>query len=103
MQTTSTYTRTEKITRISISTPLVTHLDSQDQHDVRVIMREGRNLVVPKSGAYRIHPSGVLEITLEAVTMYFAQGTWTEVKDTNTTKYLKHFQEMANKSNSETP
>ena len=100
MLKTSTYKRTEKITRITISTPLVTHTNSQDQHDVRVIMREGRDIVVPKNGSYRIHPSGVLEINLEATTTYYAQGVWSEVKDLNMTKYLKYFQEAASQDTS---
>jgi hypothetical protein len=58
-------------------------------------MREGRDIMVPKNGSYRIHPSGVLEINLEATTTYFAQGVWNEVKDSNMTKYLKYFQETS--------
>jgi hypothetical protein len=37
----------------------------------------------------------VLEVNLEATTTYYAQGEWLKIKDTNLTKYLKHFQEAA--------
>ena len=96
MQKTSTYKRTEKITRYSISTPLISHSNSSDKHEVFITMREGRVITLPKSGSYRIHPSGVLEVNLEATTAYYAHGEWTTLKDTNQTKMLKHFQDTAN-------
>jgi hypothetical protein len=95
MQTTSTYKRTEKITRFTISTPLISHNNSADQHEVFVTLGNGRTITVPKNGSYRLHPSGVLEVNLEATTTYYAQGEWLKIKDTNLTKYLKHFQEAA--------
>jgi hypothetical protein len=95
MQTTSTYKRTEKITRFTISTPLISHNNSADQHEVFVTLGNGRTITVPKNGSYRLHPSGVLEVNLEATTTYYAQGEWLKIKDTNMTKYLKHFQEAA--------
>jgi hypothetical protein len=95
MQTTSTYKRTETIKRYTISTPLISHNNSQDQHDVFITMREGRTITVPKTGSYRVHASGVLEVNLEAITTYYAQGEWLKIKDTNQTKYLKQFQEAA--------
>lgn len=95
MQTTSTYKRTEKITRFTISTPLISHNNTHDQHEVFITMREGRIITVPKTGAYRVHASGVLEVSLEATTTHYAQGEWLKIKDTNMTKYLKHFQEAA--------
>jgi hypothetical protein len=95
MQTQSTYKRTEKITRYTISTPLISHSNSNDQHEVFITMRDGRTMTVPKNGSYRVHTSGVLEVNLEATTSYFAQGEWFKIKDTNLTKYLKHFQEAA--------
>ena len=58
-------------------------------------MREGRTITVPKAGSYRVHASGVLEVNLEALTTYYAQGEWLKIKDTNQTKYLKQFQEAA--------
>ena len=96
MQKTSTYKRTEKITRYSISTPLISHSNSSDKHEVFITMREGRVITLPKSGSYRIHPSGVLEVNLEATTAYYAHGEWLKIKDTNQTKMLKHFQDAAN-------
>ena len=93
MQTTSTYKRTEKITRFTISTPLISHNNSADQHEVFVTLANGRNITVPKNGSYRLHPSGVLEVNLEATTTYYAQGEWLKIKDTNQTKMLKHFQD----------
>jgi hypothetical protein len=95
MQTTSTYKRKEKITRFTISTPLISHNNSADQHEVFVTLGNGRTITVPKNGSYRVHPSGVLEVNLEATTTYYAQGEWLKIKDTNLTKYLKHFQEAA--------
>ena len=95
MQTTSTYKRTEKITRYTISTPLISHNNSQDQHEVFISLNNGRTITVPKTGSYRVHTSGVLEVNLEATTSYYAQGEWLKIKDTNLTKYLKHFQEAA--------
>ena len=95
MQTTSTYNRTEKITRFTISTPLISHNNSHDQHEVFISLGSGRTITVPKNGSYRVHPSGVLEVNLEATTTYYAQGEWLKIKDTNLTKYLKHFQEAA--------
>ena len=95
MQTTSTYKRTEKITRFTISTPLISHNNSADQHEVFVTLANGRNITVPKNGSYRLHPSGVLEVNLEATTTYYAQGEWLKIKDTNQTKMLKHFQDVA--------
>ena len=95
MQTTSTYKRTEKITRFTISTPLISHNNSADQHEVFITLGNGRTITVPKNGSYRLHPSGVLEVNLEATTTYYAQGEWLKIKDTNLTKYLKHFQEAA--------
>jgi hypothetical protein len=95
MQTTSTYKRTETITRYTISTPLITHNNSHDQHEVFISLGNGRTITVPKNGSYRLHPSGVLEVNLEATTTYYAQGEWLKIKDTNLTKYLKHFQEAA--------
>jgi hypothetical protein len=96
MQTTSTYKRTEKITRFTISTPLISHNNSADQHEVFITLGNGRNITVPKNGSYRLHPSGVLEVNLEATTTYYAQGEWLKIKDTNQTKMLKHFQDVAN-------
>ena len=58
-------------------------------------MRDGRTITVPKSGSYRLHTSGVLEVNLETTTTFYAQGEWFKIKDTNLTKYLKHFQEAA--------
>ena len=95
MQKTSTYTRTEKITRITISTPLISHNNSADQHEVFVTLKNGRNIIVPKNGSYRVHASGVLEVNLDATTTSYAQGEWLKLKDTNQTKYLKHFQDAA--------
>ena len=101
MQTTSTYKRTEKITRFTISTPLISHNNSADQHEVFVTLANGRNITVPKNGSYRLHPSGVLEVNLEATTTYYAQGEWLKIKDTNLTQYLKHFQDVAQAANIE--
>ncbi len=95
MQSQSTCKRTEKITRYTISTPLITHNNSHDQHEVFISLGSGRTITVPKNGSYRVHPSGVLEVNLEATTTYYAQGEWLKIKDTNLTKYLKHFQEAA--------
>jgi hypothetical protein len=95
MQTQSTYKRTEKITRYTISTPLISHKNSHDQHEVFITMRDGRTITVPKTGSYRLHTSGVLEVNLEAATTFYAHGEWFKIKDTNLTKYLKHFQEAA--------
>jgi hypothetical protein len=101
MQTTSTYKRTEKITRFTISTPLISHNNSADQHEVFVTLANGRTITVPKNGSYRLHPSGVLEVNLEATTTYYAQGEWLKIKDTNQTKMLKHFQDAAQAANIE--
>jgi len=95
MQTTSTYKRTEKIMRFTISTPLISHNNSADQHEVFVTLANGRTITVPKNGSCRLHPSGVLEVNLEATTTYYAQGEWLKIKDTNQTKLLKHFQDAA--------
>ncbi len=95
MQTTSTYKRTEKITRYTISTPLISHNNSSDQHEVFISLGGGRTITVPKNGSYRLHPSGVLEVNLEATTTYYAQGEWLKIKDTNLTHYIKHFQDAA--------
>jgi len=95
MQKTSTYKHIEKITRYTISTPLISHNNSQDQHEVFISLANGRTITVPKTGSYRVHTSGVLEVNLEATTSYYAQGEWLKIKDTNLTKYLKHFQEAA--------
>jgi hypothetical protein len=95
MQNTSTYKRTETIKRYTISTPLISHNNSHDQHEVFISLGSGRTITVPKNGSYRLHPSGVLEVNLEATTTYYAQGEWLKIKDTNLTKYLKHFQEAA--------
>lgn len=96
MQKTSTYKRTEKITRYTISTTLISHNNSSDQHDVQIKLESGRTITLPKNGSYRIHPSGVLEVNLDASTTYFAGGQWLTVKDTNQTKMLKHFQDAQN-------
>ena len=101
MQTTSTYKRTEKITRFTISTPLISHTNTADQHEVFVTLGNGRSITVPKNGSYRLHPSGVLEVNLEATTTYYAQGEWLKIKDTNQTKMLKHFQDVAQAANIE--
>ena len=101
MQTTSTYKRTEKITRFTISTPLISHNNSADQHEVFITLGNGRNITVPKNGSYRLHPSGVLEVNLEATTTYYAQGEWLKIKDTNQTKMLKNFQDAAQSANIE--
>jgi len=98
MQTTSTYKRTEKITRYTISTPLISHNNSTDQHDVHITLANGRSIMVPKSGSYRVHTSGVLEVNLEATTSFYAQGEWLKIKDTNQTKMLKFFQAAAQSS-----
>ena len=95
MQKTSTYKRTEKITRYTISTPLISHKNSSDQHEVFITLGTGRSINIPKNGSYRVHTSGVLEVNLEATTTYYAQGEWLKIKDTNQTKMLKHFQEEA--------
>ena len=95
MQTHSTYTHTETIKRYTISTSLISHINSSDQHEVFVSLGNGRTFTVPKNGSYRVHPSGVLEVNLEATISYFAQGEWLKIKDTNLTKYLKHFQDAA--------
>ena len=47
------------------------------------------------NGSYRIHPSGVLEVNLDASTTYFAQGQWATVKDVNQTKMFELFQQVA--------
>ncbi len=96
MQTTSTYTRTEKISRYTISTPLISHNNSADQHEVFITLGHGRSINIPKSGSYRVHTSGVLEVNLEATTTYYAPGQWLKIKDTNQTKMLKHFQDGVN-------
>ena len=101
MQKTSTYKRTEKITRFTISTPLISHNNSADQHEVFITLANGRTITVPKNGSYRLHPSGVLEVNLEATTTYYAQGEWLKIKDTNQTKMLKHFQDVAQAANIE--
>ena len=101
MQTHSTYKRTEKITRFTISTPPISHNNSADQHEVFVTLANGRNITVPKNGSYRLHPSGVLEVNLEATTTHYAQGEWLKIKDTNQTKMLKHFQDAAQSANIE--
>ena len=101
MQTTSTYKRTEKITRFTISTPLISHNNSADQNEVFITLANGRTITVPKNGSYRLHPSGVLEVNLEATTTYYAQGEWLKIKDTNQTKMLKHFQDVAQAANIE--
>jgi hypothetical protein len=95
MQRTSTYKRTEKITRYTISTPLISHNNSTDQHDVHITLTNGRIITVPKNGSYRIHLSGILEVNLEASTTFYASGQWLTAKDTNQTKLLKHFQDGA--------
>jgi hypothetical protein len=95
VQTTSTYKRTEKITRYTISTPLISHKNSSDQHEVFITLGTGRSINIPKNGSYRVHTSGVLEVNLEATTTYYAQGEWLKIKDTNQTKMLKHFQDGA--------
>jgi hypothetical protein len=96
MQTKSTYKFTETISRFTISTPLISHSNSSDQHEVFITLGNGRNIMVPKNGSYRIHPSGVLEVNLEATTTYYPQGEWLKIKDTNQTKMLKDFQNGAN-------
>jgi hypothetical protein len=101
MQTQSTYKRTEKITRYTISTPLISHNNSHDQHEVFISLGNGRTITVPKNGSYRLHPSGVLEVNLEATTTYYAQGEWLKIKDTNQTEMLKHFQDAAQSANIE--
>ena len=101
MQTQSTYKRTEKITRYIISTPLISHNNSHDQHEVFISLASSRTITVPKNGSYRLHPSGVLEVNLEATTTYYAQGEWLKIKDTNQTKMLKHFQDVAQAANIE--
>ena len=95
MQTQSTYKHTETIKRYTISTPLISHNNSSDQHEVFISLGSGRSITVPKNGSYRLHPSGVLEVNLEATTTYYAQGEWLKIKDTNQTKMLKHFQDAA--------
>ncbi len=93
MQKTSTYKRTETIKRFTISTPLISHSNSADKHEVFVTLGNGRTITVPKNGSYRLHPSGVLEVNLEATTTYYAQGEWVKIKDANQTKMLKHLQD----------
>ena len=95
MQKTSTYIRTEKITRYTISTPLISHVNSSDQHEVFITLGNGRSINIPKNGSYRVHTSGVLEVNLDATTTYYAQGEWLKIKDTNQSKLLKHFQDSA--------
>ena len=95
MQTKSTYKYTEKISRFTISTPLISHSNSNDQHEVFITFANGRSIMVPKNGSYRVHTSGVLEVNLEATTTYYAQGEWLKIKDTNQTEMLKHLQEVA--------
>ena len=92
MQTTSTYKCTEKITRFTISTPLSAQSSSHDQHEVHIIMREGRAIKLPNTGTYRVHASGVLEVNLEATTTFYPMGEWMKIRDTNQTKLLKHFE-----------
>jgi hypothetical protein len=94
MQKTSTYKRTEKITRFTISTPLISHINSADQHEVFITLANGRTITVPNNGSYRLHLSGVLEVNLEASGTYYAPGEWLKIKDTNQTKMLKHYQEF---------
>jgi len=101
MQKTSTYKRTEKITRYTISTPLISHKNSTDQHEVFITLGTGRSINIPKNGSYRVHTSGVLEVNLEATTTYYSQGEWLKIKDTNQTKMLKHFQDAAQSANIE--
>ena len=96
MQTKSTYKYTETISRFTISTPLISHSNSSDQHEVFITLGNGRSINIPKSGSYRVHTSGVLEVNLDATTTYYAQGEWLKIKDTNQTKMLKHFQDGAN-------
>ena len=96
MQTKSTYKYTEKISRFTISTPLISHSDSCDPHEVFVTLGNGRSILIPKNGSYRVHTSGVLEVNLEATTTYYPQGEWLKIKDTNQTKMLKHFQDGVN-------
>lgn len=95
MQTTSTYKRTEKITRFTISTPLTSHNNSADAHEVFITLSNSRTITLPKNGSYHVHPSGVLEVNLEATTTYYAQGEWLKIKDTNKVKMIKHFQGVA--------
>jgi hypothetical protein len=99
MQSTTTITRTEKITRYTISTPLISHNNSSDQHEVFITLGNGRTINVPKNGSYRLHTSGVLEVNLEATTTYYAQGEWLKVKDTNQTMMLKHFHDATSPEN----
>ena len=99
MQSTTTFTRTEKITRCTISTPLISHNNSSDQHEVFITLGNGRTINVPKNGSYRLHTSGVLEVNLEATTTYYAQGEWLKVKDTNQTMMLKHFHDATSPEN----
>ena len=93
MQSTSTYKYKEKITRFTITTPLISHKNSADQHEVFVTLGNGRTFTVPKNGSYRVHLSGVLEVNLEATTTYYPKGEWLKIKDTNLTKYLQYLQE----------
>ena len=99
MQSTTTFTRTEKITRYTISTPLISHNNSSDQHEVFITLGNGRTINVPKNGSYRLHTSGVLEVNLEATTTYYAQGEWLKVKDSNQTMMLKHFHDATSPEN----
>ena len=95
MQTKTTYKRTEKITRYTISTSLVSHNNSPDEHSVFINLRDGRSISIPKGGTYQIHPSGVLEVTIQASVSFYAAGEWLNLKDTNLTKQLKYFQDLA--------
>ena len=88
MQKSSTYQRTETITRFTITKPIISKSATEDHHDVRISLRDGRTISVPKSCSYRLHQSGVLEVNLEASTIYYAMGEWLSVKDINRTKLL---------------
>ena len=97
----TTYKQTEKITRYTISTPLISHNNSADQHEVFITLGTGRSINIPKNGSYQVHTSGVLEVNLDATTTYYAQGEWLKIKDTNQTKMLKHFQDGANQQSAD--
>ena len=92
MQKSSTYKRTETTTRFTITKPLISKSATEDHHDVRISLRDGRTISVPKPCSYRLHQSGVLEVNLEASTIYYAMGEWLSVKDINRTKMIDQIQ-----------
>jgi hypothetical protein len=91
----TTYKRTEKITRYTISTSPISHNNSLNEHSVHVSLSDGRSIKIPKGGSYQIHTSGVLEVNVQCSATFYAAGEWSSLKDTNLTKLLKYFQDLA--------